>query len=109
MFKGDKCEMNEFLFVFLTVDDANDGKDNDDMDGGQYDDHGAGGSMQDDSGRNGGPSRMDVDEVDRPYNNRNRNNFNSGNDGGYGMRETAALIVNSNLLPFVHNLRDAFR
>lgn len=63
--------------------------------------------MQDDLGRNGGSSRMDVDEVDRPYSGRNRNNFNSGSDsGGYGMRDPA-VVVNTNLLPFIQNLRDS--
>lgn len=70
----------------------------------QYDD------QTDDSSRNGGTSRMDVDEVDRPFSKRNRNNFNSGNNGGgYGMRESPAVIVNTNLLPFIQNLRDPFR
>lgn len=73
---------------------------------------------------NGMTSRaIDVDEPDTHVTNnerekpnpfsRNRNNFNSsGNDGGtgYGMhRESAAVIVNTNLLPFIQKLHDTMR
>lgn len=111
--EGDFFKRKFFLKNLLSVvDDGNDGSDRKDADDNPdnmpFDDHG--GSMQDDSGRNGAGSRMDVDEVDRPFSNRNRGNFNSGNDtGGYGMRESPAVIVNTNLLPFIQNLRDSFR
>lgn len=67
---------------------------------------------------------MDVDDVDahpgpnttnerekiNPFSSRSRNNFNSGIDNsGYGMRESPAVIVNSNLLPFIQKLNDPMR
>lgn len=94
----------------------------------QYDD--SGGGMQDDSNHtfntNGnGNGARDVSEFDSPVtsntNNerekpnpfsRNRGNFNSGNDCsvGYGMhRESPAVIVNTNLLPFIQKLHDTMR
>lgn len=105
----------------------------------QYDDASAGGGgsggIQDDSNHmsntngngNGGARAMDVDEPDnhvssnsnnereKPNQNpfsRNRSNFSSGNDcsGGYGMhRESPAVIVNTNLLPFIQKLHDTMR
>lgn len=97
----------------------------------QYDDTNPGaGGMQDDSNHtngngNGGPRVIDADEADNhmPSNtnnerektnpfSRNRSNFNSGNDcsGGYGMhRESPAVIVNTNLLPFIQKLHDTMR
>lgn len=86
----------------------------------QYDD--ASGTQDDtaNSNSNGNGSRnMDVDDVDRgndghnnerirnnPFSNRNRSNFN--NDG-YGIRDSPAIIVNTNLLPFIQRLRDPLR
>lgn len=83
---------------------------------------------------NGNGSRsMDVDDVDSRGSNantsvnananannserdkinpfsRNRNNFNSGNDNsGYGIRDSPAVIVNTNLLPFIQKLHDPLR
>lgn len=103
----------------------------------QYDDTNAmgGGGMQEDSNHvfntngngSGGPRAMDVDEADHgppnpinPINerekpnpfSRNRGNFCSSNDGGggYGMhRESPAVIVNTNLLPFIQKLHDTMR
>lgn len=92
---------------------------------------GSGGGMQDDSNHtngngNGGSRAIDVDEADNhvpsvnannerekmnPFS-RNRSNFNSGNDmsGGYVMyRESPAVIVNTNLLPFIQKLHDTMR
>lgn len=101
----------------------------------QYDDTNAlAGGMQDDSnhtsntngnGNGGGSRAIDVDEPDNhvtsntnnerektnPFS-RNRSNFNSGNDcgGGYVMhRESPAVIVNTNLLPFIQKLHDTMR
>lgn len=91
----------------------------------QYDDQMAPG-LQDEtakSGGNGTSTRMDIDEVDRgndghnndrdkinPFSNRNRNNYNSGNDSSsYGFRDSPAVIVNTNLLPFIQKLRDPLR
>lgn len=95
----------------------------------QFDDtNQGGGGMQDDSNHtngnaNGGSRVMDVDEPDNhvPSNSnnerekpnpfsRNRGSFSSGNDGGYGMhRESPAVIVNTNLLPFIQKLHDTMR
>lgn len=83
----------------------------------QYDDQNAGGQQDDTSNSNGnGLRNMDVDDVDRgndshnnerdrinPFSNRNRNNFN--NDS----RDSPAVIVNTNLLPFIQKLRDPLR
>lgn len=100
----------------------------------QYDDTNLpAGGVQDDSnltsntnGNGNGTSRaIDVDEPDshstpntnserdkpNPFS-RNRSTFNSGNDGsaGYGMhRESPAVIVNTNLLPFIQKLHDSMR
>ncbi|XP_031630488.1 integrator complex subunit 8 isoform X3 [Contarinia nasturtii] len=81
----------------------------------QYDEQGASGSQDDTTNSNGNGSRnMDVDDVDghnnerekvNPFSNRNRNNFNNDNSG-YGMRDSPAVIVNTNLLPFIQKLRD---
>lgn len=86
----------------------------------QYDE--ASGSAQEDSGHNSngnGSRNMDVDEVDahnshnerekiHPYSNRNRNNY-GGDGSNYGIRESPAVIVNTNLLPFMQKLHDPMR
>lgn len=99
----------------------------------QFDENVVAGGMQDDSNHtsntngngNGGSRAIDVDEADNhvssntnnerektnPFS-RNRSNFSSGNDcsGGYGMhRESPAVIVNTNLLPFIQKLHDTMR
>lgn len=71
------------------------------------------------NGDNGSNSRATDDDVERnsnpkpglsndrtdsnPFRNLNRNNY--GNDN-YGIRESPAVVVNSNLLPFIQKLRD---
>lgn len=110
--------------------DGSDRKDNDDSTANpENDDQNATASTQDDSNHvtnsNGNGSRnMDIDDVDthassninndrekiNPFSSRNRNNFNSSNDNsGYGMRESPAVIVNTNLLPFIQKLHDPMR
>lgn len=71
------------------------------------------------NGDNGSNSRVTDDDIERnnspkpgsssdrtdsnPFRNLNRNNY--GNDN-YGTRESPAVVVNSNLLPFIQKLRD---
>lgn len=85
----------------------------------QYDEQGLNADEPNSSNGNGSRN-MDVDDADghapnerekiNPFSNRNRNNFNSANDGsGYGIRDSPAVIVNTNLLPFIQKLRDPQR
>lgn len=115
--------------IFYLVDDSNDAVDgsnrkdddsaNQDVDM-QYDETGT--NPDEPSNGNGNGSRsIDVDDTDghstanerekiNPFSNRSRNNFNSGNDNsGYGVRDSPAVIVNTNLLPFIQKLRDPLR
>lgn len=122
------CYLLHFVVIIIhLVDESNDAADGSDRrendDSGnqdinmQYDDQNAGGQQDDTSNSNGnGLRNMDVDDVDRgndshnnerdrinPFSNRNRNNFN--NDS----RDSPAVIVNTNLLPFIQKLRDPLR
>lgn len=104
------------LDLFSTVDDSNDNADGPDR---RENDDLAGLNSDDPGNNNGNGSRnMDVDDSDghastsnereriNPFSNRNRNNFNSGNDNS---SHSPALIVNTNLLPFIQKLRDPLR
>lgn len=121
--------VDNVLDLFSLVDDSNDAldgsdrKENDDSGNQdvnmQYDEQGL--NADDPNSSNGNGSRnMDVDDSDghapnerekiNPFSSRNRNNFNSGNDNsGYGARDSPAVIVNTNLLPFIQKLRDPQR
>lgn len=65
-------------------------------------------ATDDDVERNNSPKPGSSNERtdSNPFRNLNRNNY--GNDN-YGIRESPAVVVNSNLLPFIQNLRDPLR